>query len=302
MSAALETAPTWFREALEHGNCAGGRPDAPERTLTVLGCDGSWPGPGGAASGYLVAAGGTSILLDAGPGTFAELQRHIDPGRIDAVVLSHAHPDHWTDLESFATWAGYGPEPRSGSTERTVAPSAVYAPPGLRERSHYRAAAWIDWRELGESDLFTVGALEVRTAATDHGIATLAVCLAHEGATLAYSADSGPSWSVDDVGPGIGSFLCEATYTQEAEGSMLHLSGREAGRHGQRPRGSVVSSSRTGRLRCRPTTCVVRPSRRLGVRWSRRAWAPSMRGSHCGPQDGDDTVVTRGVRCPRAAN
>ncbi len=201
---------------------------APERTLTVLGCDGSWPGPCGAGSGYLVAGGGTSILLEAGPGTFAQLQRHIDPGRIDAVVLSHAHPDHWTDLESFATWAGYGPAP-----ERFFgadgAPLTVYAPPGLRERSHYRAVDWIDWRELGESDLFTVGALEVRTAATDHGIATRAVCLAHGGATLAYSADSGPSWSVETLGRGLGSFLCEATFTQEAEGSMLHLSGRQAG-------------------------------------------------------------------------
>ncbi len=202
--------------------------EPPVRTLTVLGCDGSWPGPGGAGSGYLVAGGGTSILLDSGPGTFAQLQRYLDPGRIDAVVLSHAHPDHWTDLESFATWAGYGPA-RDRYCGEEGDPLTVYAPPGLRERSHYGAAAWIDWRVLGESDLFAVGALEVRTAATDHGIATRAVCVVHDGATLAYSADSGPSWSVETLGRGMGTFLCEATYTQEAEGSMLHLSGREAG-------------------------------------------------------------------------
>jgi ribonuclease BN (tRNA processing enzyme) len=99
----------------------------------------------------------------------------------------------------------------------------------LRERSHYCGAAWLDWRNLGESDLFTVGALEVRTAATDHGIATRAVRLSHDAASLAYSADTGPGWSVDALGRGIGTFLCEATYTQGAEGSMLHLSGRQAG-------------------------------------------------------------------------
>ncbi len=211
---------------------AGG---SPARTLTVLGCDGSWPGPGGAGSGYLVAAGGTSILLDAGPGTFAQLQRHLDPGRIDAVVLSHAHPDHWTDMESFATWAGYGP-----GQERFCgadgAPLTVYAPPGLRERSHYCGAAWLDWRDLGESDLFTVGALEVRTAATDHGIATRAVCLSHDGATLAYSADSGPGWSVDTLGRGIGTFLCEATYTQECGGVDAASQRSSGGRHGRRRR------------------------------------------------------------------
>jgi ribonuclease BN (tRNA processing enzyme) len=198
------------------------------RTLTVLGCDGGWPGPGGAGSGYLVEAGGSALLVDLGPGTFAQLQRVSDPARIDAVILSHAHPDHWTDLESFATWAGYGPgqgrfRPPAGR------PLAVYAPPGLRAWSHAAEAGWLDWRELTPSTVVVVGALEARFGATDHGTPTLAVRLEHEGSTLAYSADSGPGWSVEQFGPGLGAFLCEATYTEEGEGSLRHLSGRQAG-------------------------------------------------------------------------
>jgi ribonuclease BN (tRNA processing enzyme) len=196
--------------------------------LTVLGCDGSWPGPRGAASGYLINAGDTTIVLDAGPGTFAELQRHVDPAAVDALVLTHAHPDHWTDLEAFATWAGYGP-----GRERFRQPDGerlcVYAPPGLRERSYYSTAGWLDWRAVIAPTRFTIGSLEVRFGAADHGLPTLAMCLIHQGATLAYSADTGPGWSVDEFGPDIGVFLCEATYTQENEGSLLHLSGREAG-------------------------------------------------------------------------
>ena len=46
---------------------------------------------------------------------------------------------------------------------------------------------------------------------------------------MAYSADSGPGWSVEELGSDIGTFLCEATYTEQWEGSLLHLSGREAG-------------------------------------------------------------------------
>jgi len=62
-----------------------------EVVLTVLGCDGSWPGPGGAGSGYLLRVGGTHLLLDAGPGTFAVLQTLVDPSEVDAVVISHHH-------------------------------------------------------------------------------------------------------------------------------------------------------------------------------------------------------------------
>jgi ribonuclease BN (tRNA processing enzyme) len=198
------------------------------RSLTVLGCDGSWPGPGGAGSGYLVTAGGTSIMLDAGPGTFAQLQRHMDPGQLAAVILTHAHPDHWTDFEAMATWAGYGPA-QGRFREPGGRSLLVFAPPGLRERSHYGAATWTDWRELPESGELTLEQLEICITATDHGIATRAIALSHGGATLAYSADSGPGWSVEAFNRHIGTFLCEATFTQEKEGSLLHLSGRQAG-------------------------------------------------------------------------
>jgi ribonuclease BN (tRNA processing enzyme) len=209
-------------------------PSAGGRTLTVLGCDGSWPGPGGAGSGYLVQAGGSSVVLDLGPGTFAQLQRLVDPASIDAVVLTHAHPDHWTDLESFATWAGYGPRQERfppGADVDADRPLVAYAPPGLRAWSHYADAAWLDWRELTPTTVVALGAgvLEARFAATDHGTPTFAVRLEHEGSRLAYSADSGPGWSVEQFGPGLGTFLCEATYTRESEGSLRHLSGREAG-------------------------------------------------------------------------
>src|SRR5438105_15540802 len=94
-------------------------------TLTVLGCSGSFPAAGGACSGYLVDDGTTRMWMDAGSGTLANLQRHVAVDAVDGVVLSHEHPDHWTDLESFVialrTLGG-----REGVP--------VFAPAGLRER------------------------------------------------------------------------------------------------------------------------------------------------------------------------
>ena len=175
----------------------------------------------------MVEAEGTALLLDAGPGTFARLQEWGDPAELDAVVLTHEHPDHWTDLESLATWAGYGPGRPWFRQEGH--PLVVYAPPGVRQWSHYASAPWVAWHELAPSMVLRIGSLETRFVATDHGPPTLALALVHQEATLAYSADTGPGWSVDELGTGIGTFLCEATYTTAQEGSLQHLSGRQAG-------------------------------------------------------------------------
>ena len=197
----------------------------PSGTLTVLGCDGSYAGPGGAASGYLVRSAGATIWLDAGPGTFARLQEVCFPGSLDAVVLTHEHPDHWTDLESLAVWA---------QLQRAAEPFLVFAPPGLRERSYAAQHRGLDWRVAEAGSTIDVHDVRCSFAVTDHGPTTLAVKIEKLAADpgdkpMAFSADTGPEWSVEELGAGIGLFLCEATYEKDREGELRHLSGRQAG-------------------------------------------------------------------------
>ena len=71
--------------------------------LTVIGCSGSFAGPLSPASSYLVraddATGRTwNLLLDLGNGALGALQRHLDLAALDAVAISHLHPDHCSDL------------------------------------------------------------------------------------------------------------------------------------------------------------------------------------------------------------
>jgi ribonuclease BN (tRNA processing enzyme) len=193
-------------------------------TLTVLGCDGSHAGAGGAASGYLVRSwtSGTALWLDAGPGSFANLQRFCDPGSLDAIVVSHEHGDHCSDLAGFVTAAGH-------TLEWHRDPVPVLAAPGVKARVGKEAEGILAWREVGDGDGTDVGGVRVMFSQTDHGPVTLAVRLEGDGASLGYSADSGPGWSLEALGPGLDLALCEATYTKDHEGTLQHMSGRQAG-------------------------------------------------------------------------
>jgi ribonuclease BN (tRNA processing enzyme) len=193
---------------------------APGLVLRVLGCDGSWTGPGGAGSGYLVTSGGTHLVVDLGPGTFATLQLHLDPALVAALVLTHRHPDHWTDLHSLVTHARF-------ALHRESIP--VYAPADLPDRTGLARSPVLDWRRVGHGGSARIGALDLSFHRTDHGVETLAVRIDGAGRSLGYSADSGPGWSLAELGIGLDLVLCEASYTVEHEGTANHMSGRQAG-------------------------------------------------------------------------
>ena len=62
----------------------------------VTGSSGTFPVPGRPASGFLIEQGSTHIWCDAGSGTFTSLP--VGSDLVDAVVISHQHPDHSADL------------------------------------------------------------------------------------------------------------------------------------------------------------------------------------------------------------
>lgn len=195
-------------------------------TLTVLGCDGSHAGPGGAGSGYLVRdwSTGTAVWLDAGPGTFANLQCFTDPMALSAIVLSHEHVDHWSDLEGLVTAAKW-----TAAFDR--GPIPVVAAPGIRPRLAQDVDGILDWREVGDGDDAEVGGFRLHFSRTAHPVTTLAVRFEGASGTLGYSADSGPRWPLRALGHDLDLVLCEATYTEDhAESEDIHMSGSQAGR------------------------------------------------------------------------
>ncbi len=192
--------------------------------LTVLGCSGSYGAPaGGACSGYLVRAGDANIWMDCGNGSFTNLQHHIDPAELTAVVISHGHADHSVDIYGLHVMYRYGLDRRD---------LPVYAPEGLESVLAGLVGSFgdtFDWRTVGDGDAATVGEATLRFSRTDHPPPTLAIEIAQGGKRLVYTADTGPGWGVDAFGPGADLVLSEATYMHDDIRVPIHLSARQAG-------------------------------------------------------------------------
>ena len=80
-----------------------------------MGCAGSFPSPDSPASCYLVEAddgdGRTwRVVLDLGSGALGPLQRYTRLDALDAVVLSHLHPDHFVDVCGLYVARRYSPD------------------------------------------------------------------------------------------------------------------------------------------------------------------------------------------------
>lgn len=199
--------------------------------LTVLGCDGSFAGPGGACSGYLVSTSRERVLLDAGPGTLARLQRHVGLTDLTAVVVSHEHPDHCLELPVLRNALKYVLE-TSGLRVITTR--------GTRELVDHvcnRATPTFVWDVVADGAERRIGDLRLRFTATDHPVETLGVRIDHPAGSIAYTADTGGGFdgaALDPDGTGVDVLVVECSMGPGMEGRVQHLSAAQAARVAER--------------------------------------------------------------------
>ena len=205
--------------------------------VRILGSDGTWPGPGGAASGYLVRHDDHTIWMDMGTGTMASLQEHVGLLDVDAVVISHVHADHFVDLFPYFYARRYG----EGGPAPTI---PLIAPTGTRHRiqAMLSDSGWeefpgtFDLRELEPGESFETGPLRVRTVRMAHPVPTLGLRYEADGVVFAYSADTGLADGLVDLARGADLLVAEATWLDDGSDRPpdLHMTAREAGRQAAR--------------------------------------------------------------------
>lgn len=196
-------------------------------SVTVLGCSGTYAGPGGACSGYLFRTATTNLWVDCGPGSLANVQEHIALTDLHGMVVTHAHPDHWGELPVLVNALRYGVEaPDLGVpllwTERTAELMGAVGPAEL-------APTFLP-QVIDEHATATVGDIDLRFSRTDHPVETLAVRADHGPWSIAYTADTGDGWRLGALGDDVDLALVEASLDEADAGRVQHLTGAEAGR------------------------------------------------------------------------
>lgn len=189
--------------------------------ITLLGTGSPIPDPARAGAATLVRSDGAVLLVDCGRGVLMRLAAvGVPPPMLHAVLLTHLHSDHLTDLNDVITtqWVMsaaptalrvYGP-PRT--REVVDATLAALAPDVEYRLAHHEDLTWrpqVEVTEVDPGDVFTVGSATVRVAATDHRPVepSVAYRVEDDGRSVVLAGDGVPCDTLDAVCAGADAYV-----------------------------------------------------------------------------------------------
>lgn len=174
--------------------------------LDVLGSCGGWPVAGRACSGYLLTAGGARVWIDAGGGTYERLLARCTLGDVDALWVTHLHPDHCADVLMAFQALAYG-DVRAGRLP-------VYGPPGWATAFGAFLGEDVgevfEVHELADGATYDLGGVPCTAVATHHGMPSFGLRADVAGRTLAYTSDTAPGPGTRRLADGADTLLAEA--------------------------------------------------------------------------------------------
>ena len=199
--------------------------------LTILGMNGPFPAPGGATSGYLVTSGPDALMLDMGSGTLQGLCARMAPEHLCALVLSHWHYDHCSDVLPLI----YRMEAHVASGG---APLNVYAPVDEHSpvRQAVQASAAFTLHDIAPNSAFRIpdSAFRISASPARHPVPALMYRLMDGARTLCYTGDTNTVDGLTDFARGADLLLADGLFPAAAwaEGKP-HLSAAHCARLAQ---------------------------------------------------------------------
>jgi ribonuclease BN (tRNA processing enzyme) len=174
---------------------------------------------------YLLTAGETQILIDCGSGAVSRLQEVSHWNNLSAVILSHLHGDHMSDM-LVLKYAVYL-DMLDGKRKEPLIVYCPAEPAAERSLLDYKGAVKVV--PVGPGDTLDVGGVTVKFVAAVHSIPALSMSFEHGGKRLVYSGDTEPNPALRELAEGADMLLCEATLTEDRK-APGHMTGADAGR------------------------------------------------------------------------
>lgn len=185
--------------------------------LTIIGCGDAFGSGGRYNTCFMLETAKATLLVDCGASSMTALNaQKIDANRIDAVVLSHLHGDHFGGLPFLLLHAQF--------LAKREKPLTIAGPPGTRERVDTlleacfpKSKTGIKWRfewqvvEIGVGIETDVLGHTVRTAEVIHqsGAPSTALRIGDGSKTFAYSGDTEWTDALIPIARDADLFICE---------------------------------------------------------------------------------------------
>lgn len=162
--------------------------------LTILGNNGPFPGAGGACSGYLVTDSAVNILIDCGNGVLSNLQKFTGFDKLDAIILTHLHSDHISDMMVLKYAVQI--KKKRGQLDKNL---TVYATPEpAEEYKRLDVQDAFDLKPITDDLVLDIGGIRLTFAPMKHPSPDYAVSLESKGKRFVFSGDT--SWTENIIG------------------------------------------------------------------------------------------------------
>ena len=192
--------------------------------LTVLGTSGPFPKPGSACSGYLLESDNAKILLDCGSGVVSRLLQICDLSELDAVVLTHLHFDHCSDIGVLRYALEASPANRS---VRLLAPD----PDGSALERFLSGTGVLRQETVSDGAEFVIGGLRLRFSRAVHPVEAYCVRIDGPDRSFFYTGDTAVFDGLEDLMRGADLAVSDSCFTdaQAEVRKEIHMSPGQIG-------------------------------------------------------------------------
>ncbi|GAE36783.1 MBL fold metallo-hydrolase [Halalkalibacter akibai] len=194
--------------------------------LTVVGYWHGYPEKGEATSGYLLEQDQFKLLLDCGSGVLSNVQHYCQITDLDAIVLSHYHHDHQTDIGTFQYARIINKGMGTNMKEATI----------YGHRDDPKAFAKLEYQnvvnsqEYNDQSSLTIGPFTFTFKKTQHPVPCYAMKIKSQDKTIVYTADSSYFSELADFAKEADLLIAECSgYETDQVSQYGHMNSRDVG-------------------------------------------------------------------------